>query len=151
MRPFLLGQREAKFFNYGIGQHFSGNALDLGLRRFARESSVQRELKILSLANALQTFVTHLLEGALDGLALGVKNAFLERDVDVGCHKRFIIREQVRVRRPQSDLGFSGFRPLDPKTWVASLCLFFQLLIEIGQGVFEEFAMPRIGACFQLL
>jgi len=105
MRPFLLGQREAKFFNYGIGQHFSGNALDLGLRFFARESSVQRELKILSLANALQTSVTHLLEGALDGLALGVKNAFLERDVDVGYHERFIIREQVRVRRAQSDLG----------------------------------------------
>jgi hypothetical protein len=39
---------------------------------------------------------------------LGVKNAFLERDVDVGCHKSFIIREQVRVRRPQSDLGFQA-------------------------------------------
>jgi len=108
MRPFLLGQREAKFFNYGIGQHFSGNALDLGLRLFARESSVQCELKILSLANALQTSVTHLLEGALDGLALGVKNAFLERDVNVGYHERFIIREQVRVRRAQSDLGFQA-------------------------------------------
>jgi len=47
----------------------------------------------------------------------------------------------------------SAFRlpTLDPKTWVASLCSVFQLLVEIGQGVFEEFAMPRMGACLQLL
>src|SRR5580693_1693958 len=95
-------------WNYTLLADVTGNSLDLGLRLFARESSVQRELKRLSLANALQTSVTHLLEGALDGLALGVKNAFLERDVDVGYHERSIIREQVRVRRAQSDLGFQA-------------------------------------------
>ena len=99
MRPFLLGQREAKFFNYGIGQHFSGNALDLGLCFIAREASVQRELKILSLAHGLETLVTHLLERALNSLALGVENAFLERDVDVSCHKKVIIRDWFGLDR----------------------------------------------------
>src|ERR1700694_2403909 len=44
--PALLGQGETKLFNDRIGQHFAGDAFHLGLRLFAREPSVQRQLKI---------------------------------------------------------------------------------------------------------
>src|ERR1700758_3152210 len=37
----------------------------------------------------------------MNGFALGVENAFLQRNVDVGCHKRAIIREEVGT----ADLG----------------------------------------------
>src|SRR5579863_291343 len=106
--PSLLGQgkRETEFFNYGVGQHFAGDALDLGLRLFAREAAIQRELKILSLAHAIQTLVPHLFQRALNRLALGIENAFLERDVNVGCHKKIIINDgpQTSDPTPRSDV-----------------------------------------------
>src|SRR5579863_8942495 len=80
--PVWLLEGESKLFNHGIGQHFASNALHLGLRFVAREATVQRELKIFSLANAFQTLVSHLLERALNGFALGVEDAFLQRSVD---------------------------------------------------------------------
>src|ERR1035437_4929097 len=148
-RPFLLGQGETELFNYGVGQHFAGDALDLGLRLFARQSSVQRQLKILPLANAFQTFVSHLLERALDGLALGVENAFLQRDVDVGCHKKIIIRDGLRT----SDLA-----PLTqnleaevqgPRS-AFSLLQLAQFLMQIGKRIFQQLTMPGICARFHL-
>jgi hypothetical protein len=42
----------------------------------------------------------------LDGLALGIENGFLEGDVDVGCHGKFIIR-QARVREWTLPLGLA--------------------------------------------
>jgi len=85
-RP-LLSQGKTEFFNHGVGQHFTGDSLDFRRRLFAREPAVECQLKILSLANALQSLVSHLLECALDGFALWVENALLERNVNVGCHK----------------------------------------------------------------
>src|SRR5579872_1219458 len=94
-RLFLLGQgeRETEFFNDRIGEHFASDALDFGLRLFARKSSVQRQLKIFSLAHTLQALVAHLLERALTGFALGVEDAFLQRYINVGCHKTIIIND----------------------------------------------------------
>src|SRR5579872_6868449 len=96
---FLLGEGETKLFNYRVGQDFAGNPLYFALRVFPGESCVQRQLKIFSLANTLQPFVAHLPERPMNGFSLGVENAFLQRDVDVGCHKNIIIRD-----RAQSDL-----------------------------------------------
>src|SRR5690242_6863664 len=101
----LFRQGETELFNDWIGQHFAGDALDFRLDLFAGQSPVQRKLKILSLANALQTLVAHLLKCALNGFALRVENAFLQRDVNVGCHKKIIIRHVLTVdlRRQPSE------------------------------------------------
>src|SRR5579864_9133606 len=117
-RPLLLGQGETEFFNYGVGQHFAGDALDFRLRLIARESPVQRQLKILTLANALQAFVSHLLERAVNGFALGVENAFLERNANVGCHKNLIIREEGNPRLRTSDVGPPGPNTSRPRSEV---------------------------------
>src|SRR5579863_8101065 len=99
--PELLGQgeRETEFFNHWVGQNFAGDAFDLRLRLFARQSPVQRELKIFSLAHALQALVAHLLERALNGFALRIENTLLQRDVNVGCHKKMIINDRPGSER----------------------------------------------------
>src|SRR5258708_15895143 len=62
----LLSQGKTEFFNYGVGQNFAGDTLHFGRGLFPRESSVELQFAIFSLANALQTPVSHLLEVALD-------------------------------------------------------------------------------------
>src|ERR1700680_1935803 len=119
-RP-LFGQGETELFDDRIGQHFAGDSLNLGLRLFARQSPVQRQLKILPLANAFQAFVPHFLERAVNGFALRVENAFLQRDVNVGCHKTVIIRDglwtsDLNTSRPRSDV-----RGLTPVSHLFSL------------------------------
>ena len=66
---------------------------------FARQATIKGEFEILSLADTLQAFVTHLLEGALNGFALWIENTLLQRDVDVGCHKGIIIRGEFLHRK----------------------------------------------------
>ena len=83
----LLGQGATEFFDDGIRQDFTGNALNFGLSLFAGEVAVQSEFKILALADACETLVAHFLEGTMDGLSLGVENTLFERDVNVRCHK----------------------------------------------------------------
>jgi hypothetical protein len=61
----------------------------------------------------------------LDGLALRVENGLLERDVNVGCHKKIIIREGSRVG-PQTLNCFESGR--------LSLQL-AQLFIQSGEGI----------------
>jgi len=67
----------AKFFNDRIGQYFASNALDFSLRFFAAQATIERKLEILSLADFLQALITHLLEGSVDGFALGIRTLFL--------------------------------------------------------------------------
>src|SRR5216684_599709 len=85
----------AKLFNHWIGEHIAGNALDLGLRLFTTQAAIERQFEVLALADLLQAFIAHLLERTLDGLALGIEDAFLERDVNVGFHRnKGIIRQE---------------------------------------------------------
>src|SRR5579859_3769410 len=84
-----VGQGETEFLNHGVGQHFAGNSFHFGLGFFQGQPSIQSEFEILSLANAFQPLITHFFQRALNGFALGVEDAFLEGDVDVGCHKAF--------------------------------------------------------------
>ncbi len=73
---------------------------DFGLRLGPGESAIQGEFEILALADVLQTLVAHFLESTLDGLALRIQNALLQRDVDVSFHGGFlIIRQEIRERR----------------------------------------------------
>lgn len=101
----LLVQGKPELFDDGVGEHLTGDPFDFSLGLFAGESSLQRELEVLSLAYALQSFVAHFLESALNGLALGIENAFLERDVNVGCHKKIIIREGLGDGAQTKDAG----------------------------------------------
>jgi hypothetical protein len=75
-----------KLFHDWVGENFSGDAFDLSLRLLAVQPPLQRKFEILALADLFQTFITHLLERALDGFALRIENAFLQRDVNVGFH-----------------------------------------------------------------
>lgn len=82
----------AKLFDDRVGQDFACHLLDFGLSFILRESAVQADLEILALANVVQTLVAHFVESALNGLALGIQNALLEGDVNVGLHPNVIIR-----------------------------------------------------------
>src|SRR5277367_3803608 len=79
----------AKLFDHRVGQHFAGNTLHFGLRFVAAESAIERQFEVLALANFFQTLVAHLLKRTVNGLALGIENAFLERNVNVGFHRGF--------------------------------------------------------------
>src|SRR5579864_1122966 len=92
-RPGLFSQRETELFDDRIGQDLAGDTFDFGLGLFPTQASVQRELEILSLPDALQALAAHLLERAVNRFALGVENTLLERNVDVGCHTLIIIRD----------------------------------------------------------
>ena len=81
-----------ELFDYRIGENFARHALHFGARRIAVEAAVERELKVLALANIGHSLVTHLGQCALNGLALRIKNAFLHRDVNVGFHVPPIIQ-----------------------------------------------------------
>src|SRR5580698_4329368 len=101
-QPGLLGQGETELFNDGIGQHFTGDPLNFSLCLSRRESPVQSELKIFPLAHTLQTLVAHLLQRALNGLALGVEHAFLERNVDIGCHAKTLYVTTLDLGPPRT-------------------------------------------------
>jgi hypothetical protein len=75
-----------KLFNDWVGENFSRDAFDLGLRRLAVQPPLQRKFEILTLADFFQTLIAHLFERALDGFALRIENTFLKRDVNVGFH-----------------------------------------------------------------
>src|ERR1700751_2493582 len=91
--PISVGQGETIFLDHGVGQHFAGNSLHFGLGFFPGQPSIQSEFEILPLANAFQALIAHLFQRALNSFALGVEDAFLEGDIDVGCHKAIIILE----------------------------------------------------------
>src|ERR1700740_2910165 len=95
LRPGLFSQGETELFDDGIGQNFARNAFDFGLSLLPTQSSVERKFAVFSLADALEPFVAHFLERAVNRLALGIEDTLLKRDVDVGCHKGIIIRDRL--------------------------------------------------------
>jgi hypothetical protein len=82
----LVCERATKLFNDRIGEYFASDAFDFRLRLLAVEGGIQGELEIFSLADFFKALITHLLESAMDGLALGIEHSLLERNVDVGGH-----------------------------------------------------------------
>ena len=134
-RELLLSQGETVFFDDGIGQDFAGNPFNFRLCLVARQTTIQSQLEIFALPNALQAFVPHLLQSPMNRFALGIENAFLEGDVHVGCHKNTIIRESPKPRT-------------DTKRLITSEQ---QLSVQFSQGVFELLAVPRILNLFELL
>src|SRR5579863_3071065 len=132
----LFGQRKLELFNDGVGQNFAGNALHFGLSLFARQIAVQRQLKVFSLPHTFQALIAHLLEGALNGLALRIEDTFLERNVDVGCHKEIIIRGAGTNRRvPMTRILKRKSDPFSQIPDIESTLQFFQLFVQIGQSI----------------
>src|SRR5229473_4079408 len=85
----LIFEGKTKLFNNWVGEDLSGHAFDFRLGFRPSQVAIQSDLKILALANVLQTLVAHLFQGALDGLTLGIQNALFERNVYVGFHGDF--------------------------------------------------------------
>jgi hypothetical protein len=134
-RELLLSQGETVLFNDGIGQDFAGDPFNFRLCLVARQATVQSQLEIFPLPNAVQAPVPHFLQSPMNRFALGIEDAFLEGDVHVGCHKSTIIRE-------------------DPQPETCRECLVAkqrQLPIQFRQGVFQLLAVPRIPNLFELL
>jgi len=134
-RELLLSQGETEFFNDGIGQDFAGDPFNFRLSLVARQATIQSQLEIFPLPNALQALVPHLLQSPMNRFALGIENAFLEGDVHVSCHKNTIIRESPQPRTHMK--------------WLVTTEK--QLSVQFSQGVFELLAVPRIRNLFELL
>jgi hypothetical protein len=83
----LLFEREAIFFDHGIGEHFSRDPLNLGLRLILCDTAIQSDFEIFSLPDVVQALIADFGERAVDRLTLRIKDAFLQRDVDVGFHQ----------------------------------------------------------------
>src|SRR5437762_923851 len=82
----LVLEGKPVLFDDGVGEHFPSNPLHFGFR-IALVQTIQRNLKKLPLPHGFQAFISHLVQGALNSLALWVKNTFLERNVDVSFHR----------------------------------------------------------------
>ena len=83
-----LCEGAAELFNDGICEYFASHTLDFRLRLLAAEPAIERKLEIFSLADLFQAFVTHPGECAMNGLSLWIKDALLERNINVGFHGR---------------------------------------------------------------
>src|SRR5260370_1842768 len=82
----LLFNPIAKLFDYRIGQDFPRNATDFALRLRPIQSAIQRQLEKFPLPHVLQPVVTHLMKRSLDGLALRIQDAPLQRNIHVCFH-----------------------------------------------------------------
>ena len=87
LRRSTVFEGEAKFFDHRVGQDVARDPFNLGLGLGFAEAAVKREFEVFSLANVLQALVAHLFKRALDGLTLGIEDAFFQRNIDVGFHR----------------------------------------------------------------
>jgi hypothetical protein len=99
-----LFKRVVKFFDYRIGQDFSGDALHLRLRLCLFQSVFELNLEVLSLANIGNGLIAHFLQRTLYGFTLGIEHALLERNVYVGLHFKKIIPVRVAGRAKRNGL-----------------------------------------------
>lgn len=75
-----------ELFDDGIGEDFAGDALDFGAGGVWSEGVIEGEEEVFALADGGYALVVHAGEGVADGLALGVEDGGLERDVDMCLH-----------------------------------------------------------------
>jgi hypothetical protein len=73
----LVFEGETVLFNDGIGQNFARDPLYFGVRFVLGDSAVESNFEILSLSYLVQTLITNLGQGAMDGLSLRIQNALL--------------------------------------------------------------------------
>ena len=76
---------EGVLLNDGVDEDLAGDAVDLSAGVFT-QGGVEREDEILPLAHIFNAGILHATKRAGDGLALGVENGALQRDIDMGLH-----------------------------------------------------------------
>src|ERR1700721_2553588 len=105
------------------------------IRFSPRQGTVERELKIFSLADFLQALVTHFLQSTLYGLSLRIQNALLQRNVYVSFHGGFLIILQAeREAGCTTGLDQSG-----------------KLRVQFCQRAFQDLPVAGVPCRFELL
>src|SRR6266851_4038478 len=107
-----------KLLDYRIGQNFTCDPPNLVLDLRLVQSSIECELKNFSLPHVLQPFVTQLVERSLDGLALRIQNAPLQRNIHVCFHGDGSLYGTLQPAKPSDDQSTVRARPpffLDPR------------------------------------
>ena len=95
----------------------------------------KRQFEILSLPHILQSLITHFLKRTLDGLALRIQNALLQRNVHVSFHGG-LYSLYVRQRSGACTAGLDQLS---------------ELTIEFRESVLQDFAVTRTFGGFELL
>ena len=72
--------------DYGVGEDLAGDAFDLGASGAGLEAIGERKHEILALAHGSDIGKTDLAESVVDGLALGIEDRCLWRDIDMRLH-----------------------------------------------------------------
>jgi len=81
-------EAEGELFDDRVGEDLAGDALDLELGRGGTgcERVLEGEEEVLSLADIGDPVQAHAAERSGDGLALGIEDGALQRDIDMGFH-----------------------------------------------------------------
>lgn len=103
----LVDDFEAIFFNYRVGQHFFGDALDLLLGLVAIQA-IEIQDEEFALADVFYLAVTEAGQGVMDGLALGIEHGTFWHNPDVSFHRGIIHRKNVHRerRKPEASRAF---------------------------------------------
>ena len=83
---YLLFNAVRELFDDRVGQHFGGDLLDQRFDGGGIQAVGQRDREIFALPDRGYVAVSDLVQGVLDGLALGVQDRSLQRDIDMRLH-----------------------------------------------------------------
>lgn len=76
-----------KVLNDGVGEEFAAGGVNLSEGGFL-VSAREFDFEVFADVHGLDTFIAHVLKGALDGFTLGVEDRFLWRNDNFGFHFR---------------------------------------------------------------
>src|SRR5436309_5941784 len=99
----LFFQPVAELFDHRVGQHLTCYPLNLSFGGFLFQRAIKLNLEKLSLADLRHALVAHLLESAVDRLALWIKDSRLQHHRDMGFHgmNRIIGEQSALSNRPK--------------------------------------------------
>ena len=82
----LVSDLELEILDDGVGEEFLAGFGD-GLAGAFLVAAAQFNLEVFAHVHCLDAFITHVLEGVLDGLALGVEHGFFGSDNNLRFHR----------------------------------------------------------------
>src|SRR5438067_7437159 len=82
----LFFNRIPEFFDHWISEDFARNPANFGFCRGFVEPAIERQFEKFPLAHILQSLIAQLVERSLDGFALRIQDAPLQRNVYVCFH-----------------------------------------------------------------
>jgi len=83
---YLFLNAVRKFFDDGVGEDLAGDAFDLVAGGFGSEPIGEGKREVFALADGGYVRIADFAQGVVDGLALGVQDRCLERDIDMCLH-----------------------------------------------------------------